>query len=196
VYASTASRLQHALANALTCGNLAAGVTATLVKRDGHGVRRSTLILLGATCDTFDGTFARRAGHATEPGARADGFADVVTCGIAPAVLLARRGEGNDSRLVRLAPHFYMAGIAYRVVKNGFPTRTSHLNEGLPVTGAGIAIALGAQLRLPARAMGYLTVVVVAAMLSRLPVLSGQALVRRQQLRADDYRISLPNQPV
>jgi phosphatidylserine synthase len=191
-YTSTDAMLQHMFANALTCGNLAAGVAATLMKRDGRGVRRSKLILLGATCDVFDGTFARRAGHATAPGARADGFADVVTCGVAPTVLLARLPEGSDNRLVRLAPHLYMAGIAYRVVKNGFPARTSHINEGLPVTGAGIAVAVGAQLRLPPRAMGYLTVAVVAAMLSRIPVLSGEALVRPRRLRANGYRVSLP----
>jgi phosphatidylserine synthase len=188
--------LQHTFANALTCGNLAAGLAATLMKRDKKGMRRSTLILLGAACDTFDGTFARRAGHATAPGARADGFADVVTCGIAPAVLLARLREGTDSRLVQLAPHLYMAGIAYRVVKNGFPARTSHINEGLPVTGAGIAIAVGAQLRLPPRAVGYLTVAVVAAMLSRLPIPSGEALVRPRHARANGYRIAPPTQPV
>jgi len=188
-YESTSAMLQHTFANMLTCGNLAAGVAATLMQRDGRGVRRSTLILLGATCDSFDGTFARRAGHATVPGARADGFADVITCGVAPTVLLSRLAEGADSRLVRLAPHLYMAGIAYRVVKNGFPARTSHINEGLPVTGAGIAIAVGAQLRLPPRAVGYLTVAAVAAMLSRVRVPSGEALVRPQHVRANGYRV-------
>jgi phosphatidylserine synthase len=184
--------LQHALANVLTCGNLAAGVAAILMRRESRDMRRSTLILVGAACDSFDGTFARRAGHATVQGARADGFADVVTCGIAPTVLLARLPGAADSRLVRLAPYLYMGGIAYRVIKNGFPARTSHINEGLPVTGAGIAIAVGAQLRLSPRAIGYLTVGVVAAMLSRVPILSGEALVRRRQARANGYRIAQP----
>jgi phosphatidylserine synthase len=191
-YKSTRAVLQHTFANALTCGNLAAGVAATLMKRDGQRVRRSTLILLGATCDTFDGTFARRAGHATVPGARADGFADVVTCGVAPTVLLARLAEGADSRLVRLAPYLYMGGIAFRVIKNGFPARTSHINEGLPVTGAGIAIAVAAQLRLPPRTMGHLTVAIVAAMLSRISIPSGEALVRPRHVRANGYRVAPP----
>jgi phosphatidylserine synthase len=136
-----------------------------------------------------DGTFARRAGHATEAGARADGFADVITCGIAPTVLLARLAERSESRLVRTAPRLYLAGIAFRVVKNGFPARISHLNEGLPVTGAGLVVAAGAQLRLSNRGMAYLTVATVAAMLSRVTVPSGEAIIRRRHVRANDYRV-------
>jgi CDP-diacylglycerol--serine O-phosphatidyltransferase len=187
-YASRSAALQHVLANTLTLGNFAAGVNATLLRHHSPR-RRATWILFGAACDSFDGTFARRAGHATEAGARADGFADVVTCGIAPAVLLQRLAERSESSLVRAAPSIYLAGIAYRVVKNGFPTRVSHLNEGLPVTGAGIVVAVGAQLRLSQRGMAYLTVATVAAMLSRITVPSGEAIIRRRHVRAQGYRV-------
>lgn len=189
VYASNTARLQHAFANALTCGNLAAGVTAMLMKDDGKRLRRSTLILLGVACDSFDGTFARRSGHPTLLGARADGFSDVVTCGIAPSLLLEQLSEGSGDPLVRAAPRIYMAAIAFRVVKNGFPARTSHINEGLPVTGGGIAVALGAQVRMPPRAMSWLTLATAAAMLSRRPVVSGEALIRWRRARANGYRL-------
>jgi CDP-diacylglycerol--serine O-phosphatidyltransferase len=187
-YASRSAALQHALANALTIGNFAAGVTATLLRRHSP-TRRATWILVGAACDSLDGTFARRAGRATEAGARADGFADVITCGIAPAVLLQRVAERSESGLVRAAPSIYLAGIAFRVVKNGFPARTSHLNEGLPVTGAGIVVAVGAQFRLSERGMAYLTAATVAAMLSRVTVPSGEAIIRRRHVRAQGYRV-------
>ena len=191
-YATRASRLQHGLANALTFGNLAAGIAATLMKGDERSLQRSRLILLGAACDAFDGTLARRSGHDSTCGARADGFSDMVTCGVAPAVLLARQGRHGDGSLVRLAPGIFLAGIAWRVVTMGFPTRTSHIFKGLPLTGAGLVIAFGAQARLSPRAMSWLSVAAFVAMVSRLPFPSGEVMVRPRKLRANGYRVSPP----
>lgn len=172
-----ASTLQHVLANVLTSCNLAAGTTAVFLR--GSGRPRSTLILLGALCDSLDGPLARRSGHLTDVGARADGISDVITCGIAPAVLLGSAVAARPSPLERFAPRLYVAAIAWRVVKYGFPPRTSHVFTGMPVTGAGVIMAIGFQLRLPPRAISYLALALVAAMLSRIPILSGEAIVRR-----------------
>jgi phosphatidylserine synthase len=89
----------------------------------------------------------------------------------------------------------YVAAIAWRVARYGFEPRTSHVFSGLPVTGAGVVMALGMQLRLPPRAMTFLALVIVAAMLSRLPVLSGEAMIRRRYLRANGYRVSVRPRP-
>jgi CDP-diacylglycerol--serine O-phosphatidyltransferase len=139
----------------------------------------SGLILLGALFDSLDGPLARRSGHLTDEGARADGISDVVTCGIAPAVLLGTLAPPDPKAVDRLAPRLYVAAIAWRVVKYGFPPRESHVFTGMPVTGAGVAMAVGFQLGLPPRAMSYLALGAVGAMLSRVPVLSGEAMLRR-----------------
>jgi phosphatidylserine synthase len=128
---------------------------------------------------------ARRSGHLTDEGARADGICDVVTCGIAPAVLLGSIAPSRPNAIERLAPRLYVAAIAWRVVKYGFPPRESHVFSGMPVTGAGATMAIGFQLRLPPRAMSYLTLAVVGTMLSRVPVLSGEAILRRGVRRQD-----------
>ncbi len=171
------------LANVLTCCNLLAGTAAVFLP----GSRRagSTLILVGALCDSLDGPLARRSGQLTDEGARADGICDVVTCGIAPAVLLASAASTRPSAVDRLAPGVYVAAIAWRVVKYGFPPRTSHVFTGMPVTGAGVTMAIGLQLPLAPRARTYLALGVAAMMLSRLPILSGEAIVRRD-LRSID----------
>lgn len=171
------SRRRHVLANVLTICNLAAGTGAVFAR--GERRVRSGLILLGALCDSLDGPLARRSGHLTDEGARADGICDVVTCGIAPAVLLGSLAPPCPSTIDRMAPRLYIAAIVWRVVKYGFPPRESHVFTGMPVTGAGVTMAVGFQLHLPPRAMSYLTWAVVGTMLSRVPVLSGEAMLRR-----------------
>lgn len=187
--------MQHVLADALTCCNLAAGLSATFMEGEGRQVRRSMLILVGATCDALDGPLARRSGNPTDLGARGDGVSDVISCGVAPALLLAEQSRRRSGRLAGLAPRLYLAAIAWRVARHGFEPRTSHVFSGLPVTGAGVVVAIGLLLRLPPRVMTHLTFAVVAAMLSRLPVLSGEAMIRRRDLRANGYRVSLPTRP-
>ncbi len=49
---------------------------------------------------------------------------------------------------------------------------------GLPFGGAGLVFAVACQARLSRRAMDYLTVALSAAMISRIRVLSVEALIR------------------
>src|SRR5438105_13438829 len=102
-----ASKVQHVLADTLTFCNLAAGVSAALMEGERSRLR-PTLIFIGAACDTFDGPLARRSGKPTDFGARADGISDVVTCGVAPAVLLVGKTRADRSPLARLAPRLYL----------------------------------------------------------------------------------------
>jgi len=173
------STSQHVLADVLTGCNLAAGTAAILLPGDGRPLRRSALILFGALCDSFDGPLARRSGNPTVFGAAADSISDLISCGVAPAALLARCGPSRRTRLSRIAPGFYMVAAAWRLARYGIGPRTSHVFRGLPVTGAGVLFAAGCQARLPARALGYLAVALGIAMVSPIRVLSGEALVRR-----------------
>jgi CDP-diacylglycerol--serine O-phosphatidyltransferase len=176
-YADKGSRRLHQLADVLTGCNLAAGMAAAFIRGDTRS--RSRLILIGALCDSLDGPLARRSGHLTDEGARADGICDVVTCGFAPPILLGSVTSSHPSLIDRLAPRLYIAAITWRVIKYGFPPRESHVFTGMPITGAGVTMAVGFQLRLPPRAMSYLTLAVVGMMLSRVPILSGEAILRR-----------------
>lgn len=159
--------------------NLACGIVATLLPGEGRPIRRSALILAGAIFDTLDGPLARRSGNPTDLGAAADSISDVVTCGVAPAALLVTCRPVADSALLRAAPGLYMAAAAWRLARYGLGHRTSHVFRGLPVTGAGVGVALGYQLRLPPRALGRLTLALAVGMVSPVRVRSGEALVRR-----------------
>jgi CDP-diacylglycerol--serine O-phosphatidyltransferase len=171
------AKIQHVLANVLTCGNLAFGIASTLLPGEERTIHCSTLILAGAVCDALDGPLARRSGNPTEFGAAADNISDVITCGVAPAVVLARSGA-TETRLSKIAPGLYIAANAWRVARNGIGPRRSHVFRGLPITGAGVLFALGCQLKMPPRALPYWAVALAGAMFSRVRVLSGEALIR------------------
>jgi CDP-diacylglycerol--serine O-phosphatidyltransferase len=171
------SNLRRALADVLTCCNLACGITAMLLPGQRHRIRRSSLILLATLCDTFDGPLARRSGHATEFGAAADGVADLISFGLAPAALLADSTSCTASSTV--ASGLYVAASAWRLARYGIAPRTSDLFRGLPLTGAGLALTVSLRRGVPSRIACGLALSLAAAMVSAVPVPSGEALAKR-----------------
>lgn len=94
------------LGNAL-CGFLAVCVLATsaitslqadkgLIVQPGFFATAVVLLLIGATCDLFDGLVARRF-RASAMGAELDNLADVISFGFAPAFMVVIWGGFNDN---------------------------------------------------------------------------------------------------
>lgn len=184
MYATNVSaRSRHLVANLLTCCNFSSGIAAIFLPGGTTPARRSTFILLGALCDSLDGSLARDSGHPTRLGAWADGISDAVTCGIAPAVILASNRPSPPTRLSTVAPAAYLGAIAWRIWRFGIGPRTSHSFRGLPVTGAGVLFALGCQMRVSARTRTNWALALVVAMASPIHVLSGEALLARMVKR-------------
>lgn len=79
-------------ANLLTLTGLVCGVLAISFSARGAFTAASTALLWALFCDWFDGPLARRNPHRTDHdrafGAQLDSLADVVSSGVAPAVLL------------------------------------------------------------------------------------------------------------
>lgn len=76
------------LAHLITVGNTLCGTTAVFMTFDGHPVLAGWLIILAAVLDAFDGKVARFFGSGSEFGIHFDSMADVISFGIAPAVLV------------------------------------------------------------------------------------------------------------
>lgn len=173
------SKALHVVADTLTGCNLVSGITAIFLSEEGPPVRRSSLLLFGALCDSVDGTFARASGNPTIRGATADHFADFISFGIAPAAILASYDSAREAPLSKFAAGFYIAAAAGRKIRYGTGPRTTHVFRGLPDMGAGLVFILGCQLKLSPRALTYLTLGLGAGMLTSVRVLSGEALLRR-----------------
>lgn len=155
------------------------------------------MVLLGMVLDLFDGLVARATRNTTDFGGQLDSLADVVTCGVAPAMLmiafmtqeLARDAivpspisEHLLGRVSWLAAAVYVAFAAVRLarfnVEHARVDFDPRVFRGLPSPGAAAIVVslvllqdqLQAQGRqLVAYAMPALAVVAACLMVSRIP---------------------------
>ena len=122
--------------NLITLGNLTCGVIASYYAAQGYGYLdlAAYFILGGIFLDFFDGLAARLLGVASPVGKELDSLADVVTSGVAPALILFSAApafpvwQGMLGYIAFLMPAF----AAYRLAKFNLDTRQSHSFLGLP----------------------------------------------------------------
>jgi len=147
----------------ITAGNLIMGVlavaylvdaAATPVRAEALFVRAAWLIFFGMFLDTLDGRIARMTGTTSDFGAQLDSLADVVTFGVAPALLakslLAAAFPALSGKLIFSLCLVYVLGAALRLARyNVESERTSsagavHVTRvfrGLPSPAAAGVIA-------------------------------------------------------
>ena len=126
--------MKREIPNLITLCNLLCGVIASYVAVHGDIRLAALLICLGIVFDFFDGMTARLLGVSSPMGKELDSLADVVTSGVAPAMILLQmlQQHAPDSRVAAVAflvPLF----AAYRLAKFNLDTRQSHSFLGLPV---------------------------------------------------------------
>lgn len=139
----------------LTAGNLASGITAILCAAQYSQEHASWMLLIGASMvfvamvfDMFDGKVARMTRTAGPFGAELDSLADVVSFGVAPAILVHRLVLGQPGvfaygeRLLWLVTVFYAVMAAIRLARYN----VEHSDEatpwfrGLPSPGAAALV--------------------------------------------------------
>lgn len=132
----------------LTAGNLASGITAILLAVNGELFYGAVMIFVAMACDMLDGKVARMTGQEGAFGAELDSLSDVVSFGVAPAILAHRLIFGysavfsHGERLIWFLAVFFpvMAAIRlarYNVEHSDAPTR--HF-RGLPSPGAAAVV--------------------------------------------------------
>ncbi len=102
--------------------------------RDGFIVRAAWLLFLGMLCDALDGRIARMTGTTSAFGAQLDSLADVVTFGVAPA-LISRVALGfyfpaMPGKLLVALAIVYILGAALRLARYNVETARVEESEG------------------------------------------------------------------
>ena len=120
--------------NLLTLGNLVCGAMAAYQASLGFLHRAAVLMLAGILFDFLDGFAARLLKVQSPMGKELDSLADVVTSGVAPAIILFRllmcfQGWRYWALIAFLMPAF----AAYRLAKFNLDERQGHSFLGLPV---------------------------------------------------------------
>ncbi|HVR76654.1 MAG TPA: CDP-alcohol phosphatidyltransferase family protein [Planctomycetota bacterium] len=106
------------------------------------------LILLGMVFDVFDGKVARLSGGSSALGAQLDSLCDLVTFGLAPALIMLRLSMGYEPTWQRLVWFFslaYFLGALLRLARftaENEPDEGAHVAfKGLPSPGAAGCVA-------------------------------------------------------
>ena len=153
------------LKDLLTLGNLASGLVAIVAASNNRIAPAFALIVLSLVFDFLDGRVARMSKKDDGFGRELDSIADVVSFGVAPAmVVLSASGSSVLSLVVAI---IYLACTAVRLARFNLQSAKGFI--GLPSPAAGVVVAACA-LVLP----GAYTTIVVALVASAAMVSSAK----------------------
>lgn len=127
--------------NTITCLNLLSGALAIIyaLLPEGDIGFSVWLIMLAAVFDFFDGLVARVLGVSSPIGKDLDSLADVVSFGLAPAVLMFAVLKGEGFSIVASAPVLLIAAFAaLRLAHFNNDTRQTTSFIGLPVPSGAL----------------------------------------------------------
>ena len=126
----------------LTIGNMYCGLLSVVYTINGEYQLAAWMILLGLLFDGSDGHIARLTKSTSNFGKELDSLADVVTFGVAPAVLVYRSILGNFQHIGVFLVTVYAITGALRLAR--YNTQSGMVVKsftGLPIPGAGCLIA-------------------------------------------------------
>jgi CDP-diacylglycerol--serine O-phosphatidyltransferase len=122
-----------------TVGNMFCGFVSILSSFDGEPVFAAWMIILAAFFDALDGKVARFAGSASRFGVELDSLADILSFGIAPAVLFYTLDIYPLGKWGWILGFVFVMCGAFRLAR--FNVQQSKLEEKLPYMGRPIPTA-------------------------------------------------------
>lgn len=133
------------LPNIITAGNLFCGILAVLLAIYGNPFIAAYLIFLGMLFDFFDGKVARVTGTASKLGGYLDSFADIITFGVAPMVIVYFVSPSLYRQEILFFFFLYAVCGISRLIRYTFNTKIikGETFLGLPIpAAAGIIVSL------------------------------------------------------
>ncbi len=148
--------------------NFCCGVTALVLTNNHYFAWAICIIIVGQLFDLFDGRMAMKHGG-TRFGPYMDDIADFVSFGLAPAYVVAQKG---DTILAWIVGGIYIIGVAFRLIRFVMVDKKrtdlpDGIFSGLP-SPAGALIVLGASLIAPPIQLCLITGISIALMVSKI----------------------------
>lgn len=185
----------YLLPNLITAAGIFAGFFVIIATVDGNYNRAAWFILLAAIFDGLDGKVARLTGTTSKFGVELDSLADVISFGVAPAVLLYDWALRPYGKLGWLAAFLFVICGALRLARFNVQVSTveSRRFVGLPIPAAACIVAtcvliffqLGGTGTVRMVSMVVLVFLLAFLMISNIPYLSFKdpELFKRQPFR-------------
>jgi CDP-diacylglycerol--serine O-phosphatidyltransferase len=133
----------YLLPNLFTTACLFSGFYAIVMARNGQFAQASVAIFVAMVLDSLDGRVARLTNTTSDFGANYDSLADMVSFGVAPALIAYEWALQGMGKLGWLAAFIYVAGAALRLAR--FNTNAAVVDkrffQGLPSPAAAALVA-------------------------------------------------------
>ena len=144
--------IKRNIPNFITILNLFSGLLSIIFILNGKIILASYLIFLGSFLDLFDGLLARYLNIRSELGKQLDSIADMVTFGVAPAMIIFQliyysqtskyfQGEFDYIFLTSICGLIYSIFVAIRLAKYNIDDRQENIFIGLPTPASALTIA-------------------------------------------------------
>ncbi|MER2037530.1 MAG: CDP-diacylglycerol--serine O-phosphatidyltransferase [Solibacillus sp.] len=138
---STLKKIKSNAANIITITNMSFGgaaIMATLNESYSYSV---LLIFIAAFLDRYDGKVARKFNQESELGKQLDSMADIISFGVAPALLMYEMVLLDAGVTGMMMPVLFIAAGALRLARFNVMDSTGYF-VGLPITAAGTLLTL------------------------------------------------------
>lgn len=175
-----------------TTGNLLCGYIAVVRSLKGEYEWAAVAIFVAALLDRLDGWVARLTGTQSEFGVQLDSIADIISFGMAPALLVYLWGLAHLPKPWSLAPFLYLAAGATRLARFNIqaPVQDRRFFVGLPIPAAACVLA-ACVFYSPARLVDPVTSILVSLLVGVLAVLMITRL-RYRSFKEIDLRSRVP----
>lgn len=171
-----------------TVANIFCGFQSVVQSTRGHFEWAALLILIAIIADILDGRIARLTGATSSFGEVYDSVADIVSFGVAPALLAFQWGLWQVPRIGVAVSFLFLVAVSIRLARFTTRTHDDHSFEGLPApAGAGAIAMLVLVSPTPVQRPYFIPVVVVFVlclsllMVSNLPYRSFKDINLRKQ---------------
>lgn len=141
VFDTTVKKLKSQTANVLTLANLSLGGFAIIVGMNGNLNLSLLLIFIAALADRFDGMVARKFNIESELGKQLDSMSDIISFGVAPALLIYQGILSEFGAPGAFFTVFYIGCGAFRLARFNISESNGYFT-GLPITAAGVLATL------------------------------------------------------
>jgi CDP-diacylglycerol--serine O-phosphatidyltransferase len=140
---NTKDRLRVTAPSMFTTGNMACGFSAILLAFDDQFTWAAIMLAGSIVLDIADGAVARLVGATSPFGVQLDSLADLVSFGLAPAVLVHTWALPENPILAWLSAFFWLACAAFRLARFNVtvdPLADKKYFVGLPSPGAALFV--------------------------------------------------------
>ena len=181
----TKERLRVTAPSMFTAANMACGFSAVPLAFNDHSHWAAILMMIAIVMDIADGAVARLVGATSPFGVQLDSLADLISFGLAPAVLVYTWVLPEWPVIAWVAAYFWLACAAFRLARFNF-TIDPHADKryfiGMPSPGAA-AVVIATVFALDRPEAGVGPSILLPAIISVVPALLMVSTVRFRSFR-------------